>query len=95
MMTKLACLQKSLAQDRIIHRFKSLRPLQEQMQGETVAMILDLAIADKDAMDAQQMLMQLMGSSVFQIIGMHYRREGLGRSQLAKSIQKILNNYAL
>jgi len=95
MMTKLASLQKSLAEDRIIHRFKSLRPLQEQMQGETVAMILDLAIADKDAMDAQQMLVNLMGNAVFQIVGMHYRREGLGRSQLAKSIQKILNNFVL
>ena len=90
---KIRSLQLALAEDSSIHRFRSLRPLKEEMQGETVVMILDLAIASDKAKQAQALMQEMMANSIFQIVGLQYRRESLQRSPLARELHQMLTGF--
>ncbi|CAE7831585.1 unnamed protein product [Symbiodinium sp. CCMP2592] len=92
MLEKLQTLQRALANDSAIHRFRSLRPLREQMEGETVVMLLDLAILEEDGKLAQALMQELTGNSVCQVVGLQFRRESLQRSSLARELQQTLND---
>jgi len=63
------------------------------MQGETVVMILDLAIASDKAKQAQALMQELMANSIFQIVGLQYRRESLQRSPLARELHQMLTGF--
>ena len=90
MLTKLQTLMQTVTAPEVVHRFRSTRPLRENMEGNVLPFLLDLGLTSPPAMDAQKTLRELTESSVFQVIGVQIRKQTLQRSQLATMLHQYL-----
>ncbi|CAE7432271.1 unnamed protein product [Symbiodinium sp. CCMP2592] len=73
----------------VVHRFHCTRRLTETMDSKATFK-LDLSVRNKHAEEIWDILIELQGCCVFQLIGLGYRRERLGKGPLYQKIQEQL-----
>ena len=73
----------------VIHRFHATKKLDMCSSG-VLTLVMDLSVREPAGMDLHRLLMDYQGSSVFQLIGLQYRRDSLKRSPLVELLQKQL-----
>ncbi|CAE7406544.1 unnamed protein product [Symbiodinium sp. CCMP2592] len=83
-----ARLLKLTAKDGIVHRFQSLKPLKPELQAEVIVMLLTLTI-HQHAAEIYEDLNTLANNSAGKIIGLRLRRERVGKSALAKELERL------
>ncbi|CAE6924592.1 unnamed protein product [Symbiodinium sp. CCMP2592] len=83
-----ARLLKLTAKDGTVHRFQSLKPLKPELQSEVIVMLLTLTI-HQHAAEIYEDLNTLANNSAGKIIGMRLRRERVGKSALAKELERL------
>lgn len=79
--------QKLLGQT--VMRFHSTRPLTSDMKG-LATFLLEISQRSKEAQRAWELLHVLMGSSVWQLTAVQYKREGWKKSILNKMVREYL-----
>ena len=79
--------QKLLGQT--VMRFHSTRPLTSDMKG-LATFLLEISQRSKEAQRAWELLHVLMGSSVWQLTAVQYKREGWNKSILNKMVREYL-----
>ena len=79
--------QKLLGQT--VMRFHSTRPLTSDMTG-LATFLLEISQRSKEAQRAWELLHVLMGSSVWQLTAVQYKREGWKKSILNKMVREYL-----
>ena len=75
----------------VVHRFHCTRRLTECMDSKAT-FHMDLSVRNKNAEEIWDMMMELQGCCVFQLIGLGYRREKLGKGPAAQKILDILKS---
>ncbi|CAE7040662.1 MCAT [Symbiodinium sp. CCMP2592] len=80
MSNKLELLTEHVKRD-VVHRFHCTRRLTETMDSKATFK-LDLSVRNKHAEEIWDILIELQGCCVFQLIGLGYRRERLGKGPL-------------
>ncbi|CAE7193616.1 unnamed protein product [Symbiodinium sp. CCMP2592] len=88
MSNKLEVLTEHVKKD-VVHRFHCTRRLTETMDSKATFK-LDLSVRNKHAEEIWDILIELQGCCVFQLIGLGYRRERLGKGPLCQKIQEQL-----
>ena len=73
----------------VVHRFHCTQRMTETMEGKKTFK-LDLSVRNKSAEAVWDLLVELKGCCVFQLIGVGYRREKLGKGPLAQKIQEMI-----
>ena len=72
----------------VVHRFHCTQRLTETMEGKKTFK-LHLSVRNKHAEEVWDLLGELQGCCVFQLIGLGYRRERLGRGPMAQKTQEM------
>ncbi|CAE7708124.1 MCAT [Symbiodinium sp. CCMP2592] len=88
MSNKLELLTEHVKRD-AVHRFHCTRRLTETMDSKATFK-LDLSVRNKHAEEIWDVLIELQGCCVFQLIGLGYRKERLGKGPLCQKIQEQL-----
>ncbi|CAE7380060.1 unnamed protein product [Symbiodinium sp. CCMP2592] len=76
-----------------VMRFHSTRPLSSDMKG-LATFLLEISQRSKEAQRAWELLHVLMGSSVWQLTAVQYKREGWKKSILNKMVREYLGEKA-
>ncbi|CAE7329112.1 unnamed protein product, partial [Symbiodinium sp. KB8] len=75
----------------VVHRFHCTRKLTETMDSKAT-FHLDLSVRNKHAEEIWDLMTELQGNTVFQLIGLGYRRERLGRGPGAQKVYDMLRS---
>ena len=75
----------------VVHRFHCTRKLTETMDSKAT-FHLDLSVRNKHAEEIWDQLVALQGCCVFQLIGLGYRRERLGKGPAAQKVLDMLKS---
>ncbi|CAE7796895.1 unnamed protein product [Symbiodinium microadriaticum] len=75
----------------VVHRFHCNRKLTETMDSKAT-FHLDLSVRNKHAEEIWDLMMELQDNTVFQLIGLGYRRERLGRGPGAQKVYDMLRS---
>ena len=90
MSTKLEFFITHMKRD-VVHRFHCTRRLTECMDSKAT-FHMDLSVRNKNAEEIWDLMVELQGCCVFQLIGLGYRRERLGKGPAAQKILDILKS---
>ncbi|CAE7946932.1 unnamed protein product [Symbiodinium sp. KB8] len=77
---------QSLIHQETLSRFHVLRQLEPQMQGQTVRVMMDIALRCPEATQLFHCLSTLQGSSSLQLVGLQFKRSTMQRPPLIKQI---------
>ncbi|CAE6973662.1 unnamed protein product [Symbiodinium sp. CCMP2592] len=72
----------------VVHRFHCTQRMTETMESKKTFK-LDLSVRNKHAEEVWDLMVELQGSCVFQLIGLGYRKEKLARAPLAQNIHEM------
>ena len=75
----------------VVHRFHCTRRLTETMESKAT-FHLDLSVRNKHAEEIWDLMIDLQGNCVFQLIGLGYRQERLSKGPMAQKIQDMLKS---
>ena len=73
-----------------VSRFHATRPLQENMNGQVLTMVMDISFRTAKANELYGRLEQLQGLAALQICGVQFRKEGYKRSPGAQRLLELL-----
>ena len=74
----------------LVQRFHPTRPLVNEMAGENLTFVLQVALRAPRTEELHSALEKLSGLSVTQLIGVNIRKDRMGRSTLAQAVSKSL-----
>ena len=73
-----------------VSRFHATRPLQENMNGQVLTMVMDISFRTAKANELYGRLEQLQGLAALQICGVQFGKEGYKRSPGAQRLLELL-----